>query len=196
VETAAAAATTAPRTAIPTSIEAQPRIPIRLLYVGVSAGCPSRLPSSLGADANGIRFAMVASRVARPRSDGYTWRWVAWVLWDTRAPCFWEASDDEAMASADNAVGCPPGSFGVWLRAAAMRPGTTLPPAVLSPQPPPACQPTDRLLLEVATLLASRLTDVPTAEGVRISIARATTGWAPLWDEQIAPYVRALLTPP
>ncbi|BCU03239.1 hypothetical protein [Pandoravirus japonicus] len=170
------------------------RLPDRLLLVGVAAGCPSKVSEETGGTghANGIRFAMMASCTAKPRSDGYPWRWVAWVLWDTRAPCSWEAADDQAMAQAEAAVGCPAGSFIVWLRAAAMRPGTTLPSSALAPQPPVACRPVDPLLLEVATLLASRLAHPRAADAVRLAVARATTGWAPLWDDQVAPYVRAL----
>lgn len=183
VSVAAAATTTA-------------RVPDRLLLVGVAAGSPSKAPEEAGSGshANGIRFAMMASRTAKPRSDGYPWRWVAWVLWDTRTPCSWEAADDQAMAQAEAAVGCPAGSFLAWLRAAAMRPGTTLPSSALAPQPPVACRPVDPLLLEVATLLASRLAHPRAADAVRLAVARATMGWAPLWDDQIAPYVRAVTT--
>ncbi|AGO81945.1 hypothetical protein pdul_cds_59 [Pandoravirus dulcis] len=184
--------------AIPTATTPAPaRMPDRLLLVGVAAGCPSKVPEEAGSGgghANGIRFAMMASRTAKPRSDGYPWRWVAWVLWDTRTPCSWEAADDQAMAQAEAAVGCPAGSFIVWLRTAAMRPGTTLPSSALTPQPPVACGPVDPLLPEVATLLASRLAHPRAADAVRLAVARATTGWAPLWDDQIAPYVRALST--
>lgn len=178
-----------------TAVATAARMPDRLLLVGVAAGCPSKAPEEAGSGAghaNGIRFAMMASRTAKPRSDGYPWRWVAWVMWDTRAHCSWEAADDQAMAQAEAAVGCPSGSFIVWLRAAAMRPGTALPSSALAPQPPVACRPVDPLLLEVATLLASRLAHPRAADAVRLAVARATTGWAPLWDDQVAPYVRAL----
>lgn len=182
-----------PKPAIATTTAAT-RVPDRLLLVGVAAGCPSKASEETGSTshANGMRFAMMASRTAKPRSDGYPWRWVAWVLWDTRASCSWEATDDHAMAQAEAAVGCPAGSFIVWLRAAAMRPGTALPSSALAPQPPIACRPVDPLLLEVATLLASRLAHPRAADAVRLAVARATTGWAPLWDDQVAPYVRAL----
>nr|UMO79164.1 hypothetical protein [Pandoravirus belohorizontensis] len=176
------------------AVAAAARMPDRLLLVGVAAGCPSQASEETGSTshANGMRFAMMASRTAKPRSDGYPWRWVAWVLWDTRASCSWEATDDQAMAQAEAAVGCPAGSFIVWLRAAAMRPGTALPSSALAPQPPIACRPVDPLLLEVATLLASRLAHPRAADAVRLAVARATTGWAPLWDDQVVPYVRAL----
>ncbi|AGO83489.1 hypothetical protein psal_cds_75 [Pandoravirus salinus] len=184
-----------PRPSSTAMSSAAARMPDRLLMVGVAAGCPSKAPEEAGggSHANGIRFAMVASRTAKPRSDGYPWRWVAWVLWDTRTPCSWEAADNQATVQAETALGCPAGSFVAWLRAAAMRPGTTLPSSALAPQPPPACRPVDPLLLEAATLLASQLAHPRAADAVRLAVARATTGWAPLWDDQIAPYVRAVV---
>nr|UDO47285.1 hypothetical protein [Pandoravirus massiliensis] len=172
-----------------------PAVPPRLLLVGVASACPSRPPDG-APHTNGTRFALVASRTtttaasSRP-SDGPVWRWAAWVLWDTRARTFWEASDEASMAVADAAVGETSGRFAAWLRAAAIRPGTALPTSALTPRAPDACLPVDALLLEVATLVTSRLVDPCIADAVRVGVARAVIGWAPLWDDQIAPYVRA-----
>ncbi|AVK76744.1 hypothetical protein pmac_cds_56 [Pandoravirus macleodensis] len=171
-------------------------VPPRILLVGVASACPSSLPDG-SPHANGTRFALVASRVPSSRpADGYVWRWAAWVLWDTRARTFWEASDETSMAAADAAVGEPPGRFAAWLRVAALRPGTALPTGVLTPRAPDACLPVDALLLEVTTLVTSRLVDPRIADAVRAGVARAIIGWAPLWDDQIAPHVRAVSTVP
>lgn len=180
----------------PTAQPAAQSMPPRILLVGVAAACPSRLPDG-SSHANGTRFALVASRTPSSRpADGYVWRWAAWVLWDTRARTFWEASDEASMAAADAAVGEPSGRFAAWLRVAALRPGTALPAGALAPRAPDACLPVDALLLEVTTLVTSRLVDPRIADAVRAGVARAIIGWAPLWDDQIAPHVRAVSLAP
>ncbi|WBR14229.1 hypothetical protein pkur_cds_54 [Pandoravirus kuranda] len=184
----------------PSFTPAPPRMaqtaPPRVLLVGVASACPSRPPDG-SSHANGTRFALVASRIPSTRpADGYVWRWAAWVLWDTRARAFWEASDETSMAAADAAVGEPSGRFAAWLRVAALRPGTALPAGVLAPRAPDTCLPVDALLLEVTTLVTSRLVDPHIADAVRAGVARAVIGWAPLWDDQIAPYVRAVSNVP
>lgn len=189
--------------AVPTTPSFTPTLPLtiqsvppRILLVGVASACPSSLPDG-SSHANGTRFALVASRVPSSRpADSHVWRWTAWVLWDTRARTFWEASDDASMAAADAAIGEPTGRFAAWLRAAALRPGTALPTGALTPRAPDACPSVDALLLEVTTLVTSRLVDPRIADAVRMGVARAIIGWAPLWDDQIAPHARAVSTVP